>query len=204
MKTTKNKYILFFSLVAITVIAIIKKAPKKMINQDNYFKKLVAFIKNKEGGLSNHPADAASKYPSPTPQKYHTNKGITFKTFVDSSKTLNFEPSAKNFLDMPDIIWLKIFKNKYYDRAKYTSNPILNGFIAYWFWQGWDTRLLPTKPVADILASSLSDKQKLTALVELRKKYYDTIVQKNPSQSVFKKGWHNTATEYFNAFAGDL
>ena len=48
--------------------------------------KYVKFTKKWEGGLSRDKNDSASSYPCPTPYKgktgYHTNAGITYKTWV--------------------------------------------------------------------------------------------------------------------------
>lgn len=174
-----------------------KKRSKKM---SNYLEKLTSFIKNKEGGLSNNPNDPAAKFAAPMPEKYHTNKGVTYKTYIDSAKSLKFNPSLDNFLKMPNDIWQSIFINKYYNRAKFTSNEILNGFIAYWYWMGWTPKHLPVKSVTDVLLSSQSDKNKLIKLVELRKLYFQNIIKANPKLSVFKKGWDNTANDYLKTF----
>ena len=175
-----------------------KKTTKKMTG--NFFNDLVAFIKNKEGGLSNNPNDPAAKNPSPTPQNYHTNKGITYKTFQDSAATFNYNPSLSNFLAMPDEIWKPIFINKYYNKAKLTNNEVLNGLFAYWYWQGWDSRYLPIKDVTQVINSNLSNKDKLKALTNLRLRYYRNIIAANPKLSIFAKGWNNTANDYYNLF----
>ena len=133
----------------------------------NFFNNLVAFIKNKEGGLSNNPNDPAAKNPSPTPQNYHTNKGITYKTFQDSAATFNYNPSLSNFLAMPDEIWKPIFINKYYNKAKLTNNEVLNGLFAYWYWQGWNARYLPIKDVTTVINSNLSNKDMDTVFLDL-------------------------------------
>ena len=165
--------ILIILLIYILSKTEIMETNKMPVDEQEYFNKLVSFIQKKEGGLSKDPVDTASKYPSPTPEKYHTNKGITYRTFVDSA-SLGYQPTTQNFLNMPNDIWLNIFINKYYNRAKnFSNNIILNGYISTWFWGGWATSLVTPKEVADVLVSKVSNKEKLKKLVDLRKKYFE-------------------------------
>lgn len=111
---TSNKYIYVITGGALLLLIIRKLKPMetKTINSGDFYENLVNYIKIKEGGLSNNPNDSASKYPSPTPEKYHTNKGVTFKTFIDSSASLKYNPTTDLFLKMPNDVWGKIFKEK--------------------------------------------------------------------------------------------
>lgn len=73
-----------------------------------------------EGGLSKNPNDSASAFPAPWPYNgvvngYHTNKGVTYKTFVGLAPKLNYAVTPENFFTMPDAIWDKIFKQGYWD-----------------------------------------------------------------------------------------
>jgi hypothetical protein len=200
---TRNYKVLITVILAGSILFFLRKKTKKAspkTMKGPFLNNLVLFIKNKEGGLSNNANDPAAKFSAPVNEKYHTNKGVTYKTFIDSAASLKYNPSLDNFLKMPNNIWQSIFINKYYNRAKFTSNEILNGFIAYWYWQGWNPKFLPVKKVSDVLASKAPDKNKLEALVKLRKQYYQNIAQNNPKLSVFLKGWNNTANDYFTTF----
>lgn len=77
------------------------------------------FIQQWEGGLSRDLADNASARPAPWPYKgvtgWHTNKGVTYATFVASAAKLGYQPTADNFFNMPGDIWNKIFKVQYWD-----------------------------------------------------------------------------------------
>ena len=83
------------------------------------FENIIGLTKKWEGGLSRDPKDRASKYPSPYTYKgktgWHTNKGVTYKTFEIASKKYGFPNTAKNFIEMPDAIWNKIAKGLYWD-----------------------------------------------------------------------------------------
>lgn len=188
-------------MLLIIIIRKLKPMETTPTNGGNFYDNLVSFIKQKEGGLSNDPTDSASKYPSPTPEKYHTNKGVTYKTFVDSSSSLNYLPTAENFINLSNDIWGRIFKQKYYNKALLiTSNPILAGYLAYWYWQGYDSKLLPFKLVLDVIHSNQSNKSKLAALVNLRKIYFNEVASKYPKNKKYLKGWLNTATDFYNRF----
>src|SRR5690606_1286436 len=113
-KTIKGIIVVALATVFFVVIGqyILNKYLKTML-----LSKLVPFIQEKEGGLSRDPGDNASAYPAPWTydghDDWHTNKGITYQTFKSNAKRLGYEPSAKNFFEMPDSIWLNILKNVY-------------------------------------------------------------------------------------------
>lgn len=77
------------------------------------------FIQKWEGGLSRNTTDTASKNPAPWMYKgvngWHTNKGVTYKTFVSFAPKLGYAITPDNFFGMPDAIWDAIFKNGYWD-----------------------------------------------------------------------------------------
>lgn len=77
------------------------------------------FIQKWEGGLSRELADNASSKPAPWPYKgltgWHTNKGVTYATFVGLAPKLGYAITPDNFFLMPDAIWDSIFKNGYWD-----------------------------------------------------------------------------------------
>jgi len=204
----KNIYIAI-PIVFLLLILLKKFKPKKPIqnknlnkmDSENLFNDLVKFVLRMEGGLTADKADSASKFPSPTKELYHTNKGITYKTFIDSAKVLNFNPSTDNFLKMPSDIWLKIFKEKYYNKTKtFTDNEVLNSYLSLWYWGGWYLPYMPIKIVADLLAKPISNKEKLKGLTELRKIYFDKVIAANPKNKKFEKGWKNRADEFYTEF----
>lgn len=184
------------------IIFIYSVTKKKQKNMDNFLNEFINWLKRKEGGLSNDMRDTASKYPSPTPEKYHTNIGVTYKTFIDSASTLNYNPSVKNFLEMPNDIWFKIFSEKYYNKTKnLTDNEVLNAYMSLWYWGGWSNSLMPTSSVTAVLTSKKTGKEKLFDLVELRKKYFENIVKNNPTQKVYLNGWKNAANDFYKNFS---
>ena len=82
----------------------------------------IPYIRKAEGGLSRTVTDTASKNPAPWSYKgqtgWHTNKGITYTTFSTLAAELGYDNTADNFFTMPDSIWLKIYKNGYWDKMK--------------------------------------------------------------------------------------
>lgn len=79
------------------------------------FKRIIPLIKVKEGGLSKDPKDNAARRPVPDGSGNHTNKGITWGTFVDNAKALGYQPTTALFYQMPDNVWERIFKRLYWD-----------------------------------------------------------------------------------------
>lgn len=78
---------------------------------------LIPKIKKLEGGLSKAKTDSASKDPVPDGSGYHTNKGITWKTFKAMAPVLGYTASPTLFYKMPDNIWTAILKKGYWDRV---------------------------------------------------------------------------------------
>jgi len=105
------------------------------------YKNLIPFIRLKEGGLSSAQTDNAKKNPSPCGKgnngySYHTNKGVTWLTFISNAKVLGYEPSCSNFIKMPNSIWELIYKKIYWDSIlgdKIMNQAIANTFVE-WAW----------------------------------------------------------------------
>ncbi len=79
------------------------------------YTQITSWIKKWEGGLSKAKSDTASAFPVPDGSGYHTNKGVTWKTFVSLAPKLGYTATPKLFYDMPDEVWSKIFKSSYWD-----------------------------------------------------------------------------------------
>ncbi len=197
--------------IALTVKGFTKKENKMLTETEkqNLFNDLVKFVLRMEGGLTSDKTDTASKQPlvgtynvnGKTYINPHTNKGITYKTFLDSAANVGYKPTNDNFLNMPNSLWLDIFKKKYYSKTlNFSDNVVLNSYLSLWYWGGWDVRLMPVSEVAKVLASNKTTNEKLKDLTELRIKYFENIVKKNPTQIKYLKGWSNRAKEFYNEF----
>lgn len=206
-----NKTILIIALILIFYFTLNKfnlkiKSIKKPVKMTPELEKLFnedlsKFVLRMEGGLTNDKTDTASKFPSPTPEKWHTNKGITWKTYTDSSKTLKFTPSVKEFLVMPYSRWFSIFKNNYINRSNFSDNLVLNSYMALWLWGGWARKHMSLENVNKVLNDKkLTNRQKLFNLVELRKQYFDNIIKANPPLKKYEKGWKARANEFYDLF----
>jgi|688.fasta_scaffold485047_2 lysozyme family protein len=88
------------------------------------FKKLIGHTLRWEGGKSADPRDTgALRYGSSgvnaDPQfpnnPVHTNKGIIWGTYLEYCKKKGKLPNASEFLEMPERIWLDIYKTVFWD-----------------------------------------------------------------------------------------
>lgn len=86
------------------------------------FTTAIPFIKAAEGRLSRATTDTASRHPAPWPYRgqtgWHTNKGITYSTFVSLAPKLGYAISPENFFLMPEALWQRIFKAGFWDVVK--------------------------------------------------------------------------------------
>ena len=103
--------------------------------------KLVPFMLKFEGGLSRDPSDTASRNPSPWTYKgktgWHTNKGVTYSSFVGLAKKVGYIPNSKNFFEMPDTIWMGILREGYmkpYPLDIIDHLPRVQAVIITWAW----------------------------------------------------------------------
>lgn len=81
------------------------------------YKNIVTQTLYHEGGKSKDPDDNASRNPVPDGSGYHTNKGVTWTSFVALAPKVGYTPTAALFYTMPTEIWLKIFKLGYWDKV---------------------------------------------------------------------------------------
>jgi hypothetical protein len=179
-----------------------------------------------EGGLSKATTDTASRNPSPYVHKgvtgWHTNKGVTYSTFVSASKKLGFENNANNFINMPDAIWNKIAKGLYWDNLnldQLKSNGVAFQLFS-WNWgagTGWFPRIkrfLTSKGIEwNGKSSTLSDsmnkliekqgEKKTIADLDIQQKEYYTSL----NQPANIKGWINRikdTTSYAVSYIGNI
>lgn len=186
------------------------------------------YIKGKtlkwEGELSNRTDDNASRNPSPCTydgtKGWHTNKGVTWGTFVDSARVLGYEPNCDNFIKMPQGIWYNIAKKQFWDSLN-LDNLKSNG-VAFqlfsWHWgagKGWFNRMqryLTSKGISwNQKASTLADainqvidkqgeKQTIDDLDAQQKEFYKSL-----NQPANIRGWLNRiedTTKYAYSYIG--
>ena len=105
------------------------------------YKDPVPRIKRWEGGIGGDPRDNASSYPSPcgidpewgTP--YHTNKGVTWGTYVNFDPT----PTCSEWTTMSDDLWGRIFKQRFWDKIggdQIKNQAIANAYVNWIFMSG--------------------------------------------------------------------
>ena len=140
MINVQYRKILIF-VVVVTILIVFFNYVYKQFLSDMLLRKLVPFIQKFEGGLSRDPNDTASRFPAPWSYNgktgWHTNKGITYNTFKNSASRLGYAPTAKNFFEMPDDIWMKILKGGYmstYPLDDINHLPRIQAVIITWAW----------------------------------------------------------------------
>ena len=176
--------------------------------------KIVPFIIKWEGGLSSNPNDTASNYPSPCKSKtgryFHTNKGITWRTFASYADKLGYKADCATFTKMPESVWNKIYREGYWipmgcDKIK--SQAVAN-VLASWAWGSGVTGaknsaykfLANEGEAANNWTQALAKFDKLTKENEKvlvarlnahRLKFYQSL-----GQPTFIKGWTNRLNDF--------
>jgi len=168
------------------------------------------FIQKWEGGLSRALADNASAYPAPWPYKgvtgWHTNKGVTYKTFVSLAPKLKYAVTPDNFFIMPDYIWDAIFKVGYWDpwNLDNVKSQAIADFIANASWgsglsgsfntikkylasKGFQVSTKEQAVTTLNKLSLLNETQIFEELIKWRNAFFATLAD----FSVYGKGWLN-------------
>lgn len=157
------------------------------------YTKLIPIIKKWEGGYANHPLDKGGC----------TNSGVTISTFryyFGKGKTCD------DLKKMTSEQWNFIFKQGFWDKWKadeIKSQAIAN-LVVDWVWASGVYGIKYVQRVLGVADDGIVGKKTLAAINEYpsqkdlfgkiwarRKKHFDDIVKKNPSQKVFLKGWYN-------------
>lgn len=224
MKNQVIKPLLIIVIVTVLLVFISNQIIHK-VAETLLLSKLVVFIQKWEGGLSRDPADPASGFPAPWVYKgqtgWHTNKGITYKTFKSNAARLGYADTPENFFEMPDWIFLSILKNVYasgYPLHKIDHLPRIQAVIITWAWgsglQGSENYL------ADFQRDEMGIKDSNITKAEIVQNFAAKITPLNEKQwfeklsarrladfqnmsgwGRFGKGWSNRLNDFKKTFA---
>lgn len=174
--------------------------------------KIVPFILKWEGGLSKNPADTAALYPVPDGSGYHTNKGITWRTW--SGKYGTSDESIKRFYAMSQTDWNTIFKPLFWDALqldKVNSQRIAD-VLANWAWgSGPGAAAKAIQKIVGVTADGVIGPQTIKAINAAPEQqtfdklkaanvaFFNQLVQQ-PQYSDFKKGWFNRLDDLYNNY----
>ena len=197
-----------------------------MANFDRAYKLSEPFIKKWEGGISGNPSDSASENPSPcgTDTKYnapyHTNKGVTWATFQGNANALGYNASCDNFLNMPESIWKKLYKQRFWDamNADQIQSDVIASFVTEVAWMSGAGSIGGTKGAYPFFQRfltkkgyTINSKQDVVNSInqEIKKdegKLFDDIIAarrqhfESMNQPTFIKGWLRRLDDFNNNF----
>lgn len=160
---------------------------------------IVPFILKWEGGFVNHRNDRGGA----------TNKGVTLTTWQHYCKKNGKEASMSTLRKMTNAEWAEIFKTGYWDAWK--ADNIMSQRVANicvdWSWMSGTKVIKKVQKMLGLTADGIVGPKTLASInghsedalfgqiKELRKKHYESIVKKDPTQQIFLKGWLNRLEE---------
>lgn len=163
---------------------------------------LVPIILKCEGGESNHPSDKGGL----------TYKGITYTTYVYYRKMKGLpKPSANDLKHISNQEWMDVLRVLYWNRWKADSigNQSIANLLVDWVWTSGDLGVKYPQQVLGVVADGFVGLQTLTAVNEYtnqadlfnklwirRKQHFESIVERDSSQTVFLKGWINRLNDF--------
>lgn len=156
---------------------------------------IMPFILKWEGRYSNHKNDKGGA----------TNKGVTYKTWEAYCKKKGKEASLVTLRKMTNAEWTEIFKTSYWDAWK--ADCIMSQRVANicvdWSWMSGVKVIKKVQKMLGLTADGIVGPKTLASInghsedalfgmiKEARKKFYESIVRKDPTQQIFFKGWLN-------------
>lgn len=154
------------------------------------------FERARKKGFANDPLDNGGA----------TQTGVTLATYKDYCKKNGIsEPTVENLKNIPYTTWRDILKSMYWDRwqaDKINSQAVAN-MLVDWVWASgkWGIRkpqeLLGVKVdgiVGNKTLAAVNGRGEIVLFYQLREQrlaYHERIVNGNPSQGKFLKGWNN-------------
>lgn len=159
---------------------------------------LISKIKKLEGGYVNHPNDRGGC----------TNSGITigtYRTFFGKGKT------CEDLKKLTEKEWMEVFTKGYWNKwkADEINNQSIADFLVDWFWHSGTHGIKYPQQVLGVVADGIvgaktigainnypNQKELFQKLWDRRKKQFEDIVAKNPSQKVFIKGWMRRLNDF--------
>lgn len=172
----------------------------------NYINAINEVLK-REGGFINHPLDKGGA----------TNWGITQAVY---EKFKGRKVSLDEMRSMPKSEAISIYKSEYWDKIqgdKISFYPVAYAIFDQAVNRGVGSAVRQAQKVVGIAQdgvmgpvtlqaiNSKTDSNFLNNFIPLSEQFYKDLVLKNPSQSVFLKGWLNRVNEiknYTNSFIG--
>lgn len=211
-------------VVTVVLVVAIQYFLNKYLNA-MLLSKLVPFMQKWEGGLSRKTSDTASNNPAPWTYQgvtgWHTNKGITYTTFINNAARLGYAPTADNFFKMPDELWLKILEGTYmaaYPLQKIAHLPRIQAVIITWAWgsgvggsEGYladfqreemginDTNITPTE-IVDNFRKRITPLNEKIWFEKLNKRRADDFSHMG-TYAQNKNGWLNRLNDFSKTFA---
>lgn len=155
-----------------------------------------------EGGFVNHPNDKGGA----------TNIGITIDTFRYYRQCRKLpNPTIEDLKNISFEEWVDILKTLYWDRwqADNINNQSIANLLVDWVWGSGVYGIKYPQQVLHVVVDGIVGVNTLTAinsytnqeelfqkLWDRRKQHFESIVQRDPSQKVFLKGWMNRLNDY--------
>ena len=179
------------------------------------YRQITGWIKKWEGGLSKSKSDYASKFPVPDGSGYHTNEGVTWKTFETLAPKLSYSATPQLFYAMPDDVWGKIFKYGFWDvtRGDEIKSQAIAETLADWAWaSGSGIAILQLQgllflqtQLAAIRAQALAEKRSLSQLLsaQLHKVGVTSYAMDNKTLSTLNSADEKTFHETFSYYKQD-
>lgn len=155
-----------------------------------------------EGGFVDHPNDKGGA----------TNKGITIGTYTYYRRLKGLPaPAIEDLKNITSSEWMDILRTLYWNRwkADEINNQSIANLLVDWYWGSgvygikYPQRVLGVTTDGIVGVKTLAaindypdQKELFQKLWNRRKKHFEDIVKRDPSQKVFLNGWMNRLNDF--------
>lgn len=113
----------------------------------------------------------------------HTNRDVTYTTFLKYARKFGYPATPQGFVDMPEWLWREIVNAIYVgDGLPYTNNLVLAAYIGSWYWGSGSISSTNKAKIRAILKKPIGDGDKLDQLIALRKQFFASLHSSNPTK----------------------
>lgn len=137
----------------------------------------------------------------------HTNKDIQYGTFKKYAPKFGYSIDCATFLAMPFDLWRQIFYAISIKKGlAYTKNLVLAAYVGSWYWGSGSISVTNINKIKSILSAGVSDRDKLDALILLRKAHFATLHNNNPTEYSLAtlNAWNDRADSFREHFQSYL
>jgi hypothetical protein len=202
--------VILLALSGVLLLAKRKPGGTPSVNKTGFWPEFLQWLEDREGDITTRADESTAHIPGTVTYngKTYTNPtgsgGITADTFLTYANRWKFSPTVEMFAKLSDgptnPLWVRIVTDIFDKGKRYSNNPVLATYLGSWYWGSGSIKDSWVPKIQAILKKSISDRQKLRQLVDLRKDYFEWVGAYNPDKQKYVADWKSRADKFYATF----